>query len=767
MTTQNPDLSPLLRLLHEDGVAPVTTSPGHGSTSPGSAGPGSTGPGSTGPGSAGPSAPTKAAAGPHATGTRRSMRFQPGLEGLRGLAVAGVLVFHGGFEWATGGFLGVSTFFTLSGFLITTLLLLEHQSTGTISLRKFWGRRFRRLMPASLLLLVGVVLLFAPFVASSSQLDSLPGDVYSALAYIANWHFIFTGQSYEQLFSAPSPLLHFWSLAIEEQFYVVFPLLITFLVARWAVRRNALAWILGGLAVASTAEMALLYTPGDTSRVYYGTDTRAAELLLGAVLAVVLVDRGLLPRTLRSICIAAGGAALVVVLWLWHAAGQTDSWLYRGGFAAYTLCSCAVIVAATQPGLVKNVLATPVLRWLGRISYGAYLIHWPVFLWLDQALPDGNRYVAFAAKLAVTFVLAELSLRLLETPVREKKVFTQWQPLVAAPLAIALIVGATVVVTSQPRDLSNEISFSGAPAAPSDALTAADAPTTTTTLLEPGSAIDPPPPMPALLPHATGLDLHVMLEGDSGIFTLGGFPPYGLMGWAEDTQLMRVSNYGKLGCGIARGGMQVYRGVTEPAGADCANWEDRFGFDLDGINPKTGEPIPRATTPQVVVAMVGTWDVLDRKLAGHDDWIAIGDPAYDAFFARELSLAMDELTSRGSVVIWMTHPQIRTGIKEKLPGVQPESDPRRMQRLNQIVEEVAETRPHVRVIDLAGHMADRPQGELDLTERDDGIHWTNEASRNLADWLGPQIVETYDAAWNEITAAQSADTSSSTATGGG
>ena len=164
---------------------------------------------------------------PPASGTGRAHRMPhlPGLDGLRGLAVIGVLLFHGGFAWAKGGFLGVSTFFTLSGFLITNLLIREWDGSGTIRLGGFWTRRFRRLLPAAMVTIVAVGLVFWRL-GTPEQLANLRADMISSLAYVANWHFLFAGTSYADLFSAPSPLQHFWSLAIEEQFYLVFPLLV-------------------------------------------------------------------------------------------------------------------------------------------------------------------------------------------------------------------------------------------------------------------------------------------------------------------------------------------------------------------------------------------------------------------------------------------------------------------------------------------------------------------------------------------------------------
>ncbi|HEY6532107.1 MAG TPA: acyltransferase, partial [Acidimicrobiales bacterium] len=219
------------------------------------------------------------------------MPHLPGLDGLRGLAVIGVLLFHGGFTWAKGGFLGVSTFFTLSGFLITNLLVREWDSTDAIRLGRFWVRRFRRLLPAALIAIALIGLIWWR-IGTPEQLATLRADMLAALGYVANWRFFSAGTSYADLFSAPSPLQHFWSLAIEEQFYVIFPLVVLGLM-RLGGRRVLTAVLVAATLASVVLELAL---GGNIDRVYYGTDTRAAELLLGALLAVWWSGRALAPR---------------------------------------------------------------------------------------------------------------------------------------------------------------------------------------------------------------------------------------------------------------------------------------------------------------------------------------------------------------------------------------------------------------------------------------------------------------------------------------
>jgi peptidoglycan/LPS O-acetylase OafA/YrhL len=667
-------------------------------------------------------------ASPHGFG------FQPGLEGLRGLAVLAVLVFHGGFSWAVGGFLGVSTFFTLSGFLITTLLVAERRRQGKVALRQFWVRRFRRLMPAALVCLAGV-LVFAATVATPAQLETLRGDMLAALFYVANWRFIAVDASYAELFAAPSPVLHFWSLAIEEQFYLVLPLVVVGLLAAGRGSRRPLAVALGVATVASLAWSAVV-VGRSVDAAYYSTFTRAAELLLGALLALVLVaprvQRGVgSPRVQRAV-LGGGLVALVACVAAWASVSQTDLWLYRGGLGVYALLTAVLILAVMQPGPLKAAVANPVLRWLGRISYGAYLYHWPIFLWLTPLRTGLSEWPLFGLRMAVTLAAAELSYRLIEHPVRTGARITGWRPFVVAPLTVTLLVVGIVRVAAPPAE-GDVITFASTieePEAPLfDEAEVAAAPVPTTAPPAPAQpdlsvyAVPPAPELPPPPALGVGEAPRMYLAGDSAMFTLG----EGLALWARDTGAARVWNAGKLGCGVGRGGLRSYVGQLQGQEPNCP--EVPFGWYEDA----------RKLRPHVTVLMFGIWDVTDRLLDGEQTWRSVGDPLYDQFLRREIAEAVDILQGQGSIVVLLTHPRIQTGITEQLAGPFSESDPVRMQRLNQLMVEVAATRPRTRVLDLAGHMASRPQGELDLGERPDGIHWTPNTARVLADWLGPQL----------------------------
>ncbi|HEX9466985.1 MAG TPA: acyltransferase, partial [Acidimicrobiia bacterium] len=305
-----------------------------------------------------------------------SFGYQPALDGIRAFAVAAVLLYHGGQSWAVGGYLGVDAFFVLSGFLITTLLVTEWsgrqlRGRGRIDLRAFWIRRARRLLPALFFVMIGVVVYAAVF-AAPGEVDRIRQDSLATLGYVANWRFIFSGQSYFDQFTQPSPLRHMWSLAIEEQFYLSWPLIVGF-VLWWRRSVRALLVIAVTMVVASATLMALLFHHGhDPSRVYYGTDTRAQSLLMGAVLGIVLFLHGpirsLVARiALRAFAIVGAG----YTLWLWWRMSERTDALYQGGFVLAALAVAAVIASVVQPdrGALGAALSWGPLRWVGRISY--------------------------------------------------------------------------------------------------------------------------------------------------------------------------------------------------------------------------------------------------------------------------------------------------------------------------------------------------------------------------------------------------------------
>ncbi len=357
----------------------------------------------------------------------------PALDGVRGFAVIGVLLFHGGFTWAKGGFLGVSTFFTLSGFLITNIIVREFEGSRAIDLLRFWGRRLRRLMPAALAAIAVIGLVWWR-IGSPEQLSSLRGDMLSSVGYVANWRLWTSGVSYGSLFSQPTPFQHFWSLAIEEQFYLVFP--IVALVLMRIGGRRLLATACGAVAVVSITLMWLQRS--DFDRIYYGTDTRVSELLFGVLLALWWSGRkrNTETRTPNEFLFdSLGIAAVVAVIIAWFTIGEASPGLAKGGLPLYAAISTLIIYVGTRAGLFSRLFATSVMRWAGLLSYGLYLYHWPVFLFLSQDRTGLSLAPLFGLRIAVTIAVALLSYFFLEMPVRRRTLFSTTKTAGTAALA--------------------------------------------------------------------------------------------------------------------------------------------------------------------------------------------------------------------------------------------------------------------------------------------------------------------------------------------
>jgi peptidoglycan/LPS O-acetylase OafA/YrhL len=357
---------------------------------------------------------------------RRGQRYMPGLDGLRAIAVLGVVAYHLGFGWAQGGLLGVGVFFTLSGYLITDILLnqVDH---GGIRLKSFWLARARRLLPGLFVMLV-VVMAWVTLIGPHQPADFRTAAI-SAAGYVNNWWLVFHHASYFQRFAPPSPLNHLWSLSVEEQFYILWPFLLM-LGLRFIPEvkystgvRFMLAAATLGAALASGILMAALYHPSlDPSRVYYGTDTRALELLAGAALAMVWPSRRLTGRILpqaRRTLDGIGTLGLVVVLLMFWQVNEYSPFLYRGGFAVLSLASVLAVAAMAHPATrLGPLVGCRPMRWVGERSYGIYLWHLPIIV---LTTPEGSHTTSAMRALvqvAAIFAVAELSWRYVEDPIR-------------------------------------------------------------------------------------------------------------------------------------------------------------------------------------------------------------------------------------------------------------------------------------------------------------------------------------------------------------
>ncbi|MFT4570781.1 MAG: peptidoglycan/LPS O-acetylase OafA/YrhL [Candidatus Binatia bacterium] len=372
--------------------------------------------------------------------------YQPAIDGLRAVAVALVLWFHARPEQLPGGFLGVSVFFTLSGFLICRLILDEIDSTGTLSLSGFWSRRFRRLVPASCLTLLAVALITAlrPFAWGRSP-SAAATDVVASFAQVANWWFLWSGRSYSALFAAPSPVQHFWSLAVEEQFYFFFPLLAV-AVHRFVGGRRA---FIASLCIATVLSWVLMGTAELGDRVYYGTDTRFAEIAVGCLVA--LATRSRLGRSwlekVGSALTAFGWIALPVLMGLALACQDREltAWLYPWGFMATSLLTSVLIVAVATPGITEKLLSLGPLPAIGRASYGIYLFHWPVMRVLTPSRLGLDANLTLVLQLTVTLAAAFASFALIEQPIRHRtRLVGRWAAPAAWGLVAIVLLGWTV-----------------------------------------------------------------------------------------------------------------------------------------------------------------------------------------------------------------------------------------------------------------------------------------------------------------------------------
>ena len=386
------------------------------------------------------------------------LTYMPSLDGIRALSVLAVIIYHANKMWLPGGFLGVEVFFVISGYLITLLLLAESEKNGSISLKEFWWRRARRLLPALWVVVLGVVVFAALF--QREMLGTLRGDVIAALLYGFNWFQIWVGTSYFTSFEFV-PLRHLWSLAVEEQFYLIWPV-VMLIVAKFGKRRLPIvSSVFFGLAVVLAIYTALVYQPGTISNIgdtpnqfmslfgqsvsridflFLGTLTRSSGLLLGAAPAIwwrpwLLQNSRAGANKLFDFIGFGGLAALALMMWRFQTVIEgTDEgtvgydFLFRGGFFLTDLASLAVIAAAVHPSskILARSLSNPVLVWLGRRSYGFYLFHWPVFQFYRRFAGKGLTPYEFVVLVLFALALTELSYRYIETPVRQGAVSRWW-----------------------------------------------------------------------------------------------------------------------------------------------------------------------------------------------------------------------------------------------------------------------------------------------------------------------------------------------------
>lgn len=621
---------------------------------------------------------------------RPTIDYAPGLDGIRGFCLIGVLLFHAPFSWMSGGFLGVSTFFTLSGYLITTLLLAEVESSGRVDFAAFWERRMRRLGPPLWIGVAATVFTAAWWIPPAAR-ERLGLDALSSLLFVSNWRFMTPEYAYSRLFTDPSSLQHCWSLAIEAQYYLLFPLLVVPVLRRYG---------LAGAAVAVVSLLALSVAAGlasvSTYRIYYGTHTRAAEILAGALMAVALRGGVLRAGGHGRMADAAAGVALVAIVATWAMTEVDSNWLYVGGLPAYAALSGVLIFCALSPGaLINQFLCLEPLRWIGRISYGAYVYHWPIFLLLSSERTNLGPVPLFAVRVALTLALAEISYRWAEQPVRVRRFLVSRRSLAGLAMSSTLLVFGFAVALHWEEwrawgvGITREIGTD----------------------------------------HRAGEEhlRRVSLFGDSTAFELSGM----LRFWGGAYGFTYVGGRPEIGCSlIDRGTVRTWMGEHNLR-EKCAGWVPSWEEDI------------AEHKPDLALVLVGPWEVRDRRLPGHSRFRAMGDPIFDAEFRIAVEQVLRLMRKHGVKVAWLTFPRLQFAAVRHGEEHQSEidaSNPARIRRMNEILAQVAAEHPdQMRIIDFAAHLEQRPESVLDPDLRPDGVHFGRGFRNPLAKWITEEL----------------------------
>ena len=638
-----------------------------------------------------------------------SIGYKPALDGLRTVAVGSVMAYHFGASWAPGGFLGVDTFFVLSGYLITSLLLVEWGRSGTVRLGNFWARRARRLFPALLVALTAIAI-WAALAVNSDRLGSIRADSLWTLFYSANWHFIAQGTSYFDLFSEASPLRHAWSLAIEEQFYLFWPL-ITFGSLRIARGRPK---VLAGLCVAgiigSAVLCAQLFDAADPSRAYFGTDSRASQLLVGALLAIAL--RSWEPKTRASrVAVQVGGylgASLTIVGFA--VAQDQDAWLYRGGFLGFAFATAAIITAIVQPTRtpLQVVLAWRPVRWVGQVSYGLYLWHWPVQIAISEPRTGIDGIELALLRLAATFFFTTISYYAIERPIRYGAL-KGWTARLAAPAGAAMVAVVILVATSGATTAPKFVT-----ADPGDVVRVGpNEPSGSTTTLP----VDPNATVPT----------RFLLVGDS----LSGSLADALSAEAASRGLTLFAAT-RPGCGMTTAIPLRRNGEFVPWAPDCARSTASYQqSNLEQYQPE-------------VVLWLSSWEASDHLYDGVK--LDFDTPEGDAALLADFEESRQRLTAGGATLVMLTLPE---------PAKQSElgpADPHLLKvypHMNKLYRQFAAEHPDtVKVVDLARIVC--PNGPpcpaivdgVRLRPRD-GAHFEADGPAWVSDQLFDAVVDAF------------------------
>ena len=676
----------------------------------------------------------------------------PSLDGLRGVAVAAVVVYHLWPDALPGGFIGVDVFFVLSGFLLTSLLVREAEASGSIRLGQFFIRRTRRLLPA-MLLLVTTLAIYAAVWANAVELERLRRHGLAALLYVANWLFISDGTTYTDVVTGASPLRHVWSLSIEEQFYVILAGAIALAAAFTATRRSTRRCVIVGsvvLGAASALWMIIANFNGSSlDRLYFGADTRAQALLIGAALGATL--RGVPVAGSRRTS-AAALLSVAVLVAVSATASENVTWMYRGGFTLVALAAGMVIVGGPATPWIRRVLEWPPLRLLGVISYGVYLWHWPILVILDEARLGLRDFAHRIVVLVVTLIVATLSYRLLERPIRQGAIGDRWGPrsIAIGPACTAAVAAALIVVTAGPATLGAE---DDEPTVKIGATIAFEQPRPMLNLPDTTETTSPTAGAQTTVPTATSGSTsttsttalkrlagptRVAVVGDSVMHTMIGgrllsdlqFEPWTVADTVFETDRIQIRNVARPACSFLPGDVafEQFDGSYESVSLAqfCGDWRS----DLR-------DAIEIGTDPVDIVMLLLTNDLEDRRVG--ESIVTLGSGEHTSLIID----FVDEILAQtaavdAALVLAVPAPRMEIGTTDAMWD--------REARVRAVFESYASTHSDVSIIDVGrvlcpGGNCAEPLGNFDPSWRYDGLHFNRSGAIWMANWLTAQLEE--------------------------
>lgn len=634
------------------------------------------------------------------------MPYLAGLDGLRALTLGAVLAFSGGVSQIRGGFLGISTAFTLSGFLLTTLLLSEWSQRSSISLRDLWDRRAARLVPPTYAI-IGLVIALQ----LTMRVGSVPTfrtDVWAGLGFATNWQLVFPAQGFASSFNELSALRHLWPVAVIVQLTVLLPLIFVGLMAVTSRNWRTAGTVFVALTAGSYAAAWILSANAEARDVvYYGTHTRAGEVLAGVALAYLILTpsfRSIIDRpAVLTVIRRAGPAAAAGLVALWVLLPIDSDVVFQGGTALNALLTAIVVLALTMPGPTSAVLSLPPLRRLGQVSFSAYLLHWPLFLLLDDKRTGLDGLPLFGARVGATIVAAMVVTWTIESTFRWRLVMHRTQ--LAASLGITAAIMAILVVIlpiNPPANISLTVNDGTGP-----------------------GELDVVAPAGGDTEAA-----RVLVIGDEAAASMvSGFE---LWNEANPDAQMRVDTHVAADCPLGGPGpLRRFDESVDPT-LECEAWRYRLPNMLD------------AAEHDAIVVLMGAADLGERQIDG--SWRHVGEVAFDRWMSDQISGLADVVEAQETPVVWLTTPHVRLVPEDRADGEEPvewadfdDNDPQRVNRLNALIHAVAGGREGFDVVDLDGWLQNQPGGQFNPDMRT-GSEFTEEGAGTAAAWVGLEVL---------------------------